>query len=126
MPKETITAKNAPAAIGPYCHGIKCGDMIYTSGQIPLIPETGEMVTEVKPAAQRVLENLLAIVEAGGGKKEDIIKMEIFVRDLGDFAAINEVYSAFFCNHTPTRYLVQVADLPAGALLEAVATAYVG
>ena len=126
MSKEMITAPNAPAAIGPYCHGIKCGDMIYTSGQIPLVPGTGEMVTEVKPAAKRVLENLLAIVEAGGGKKEDIIKMEIFVRDLGDFAAINEVYSEFFGSHRPTRYLVQVADLPAGAVLEAAATAYLG
>lgn len=126
MPKEMITASNAPAAIGPYCHGFKCGDMIYTSGQIPLIPGTGEMVKAVKPATQRVLENLLAIVEAGGGKKEDIIKMEIFVRNLSDFAAINEVYSEFFGSHRPTRYLVQVADLPAGAVLEAVATAYIG
>lgn len=126
MPKEIISAPNAPAAIGPYCHGIKCGDMIYTSGQIPLIPETGEMVLEVKPAAKRVLDNLLAIVEAGGGKKENIIKMEIFVKNLGDFAAINEVYSEFFVTHTPARYLVQVADLPKGAVLEAVATAYIG
>ena len=126
MPKEIITAPNAPAAIGPYCHAIKCGDMIYTSGQIPLVPETGEMVKEVKPAAKRVLDNLLAIVEAGGGKKENIIKMEIFVKDLANFAAINEVYSEFFDTHKPTRYLVQAGDLPAGAVLEAVATAYIG
>lgn len=123
MNKEIITAKNAPAAIGPYCHGIKCGHMIYTSGQIPLTPESGALVEAVKPAAKQVLENLLSIVEAGGGKKEDIIKMEIFVKDLGDFAAINEVYSEFFGDHTPTRYLVKVAGLPAGAALEAVATA---
>lgn len=126
MSKEFITAPNAPAAIGPYCHGIKCGDMLYTSGQIPLVPETGEMVKEIQPAAKQVLDNLLAIVEAGGGKKKNIVKMEIFVRDLGDFAAINEVYSEFFGDLKPTRYLVQVADLPAGAPLEAVATAYLG
>lgn len=125
MSKEIIVAPNAPAAIGPYCHGIKCGSMIYASGQLPLVPETGELIKEVKPAAKRVLENVLAIVEAGGGKKEDIIKMEVFVKNIGDFAAINEVYAEFFGGHKPARYLVQVADLPAGALLEIVGTACV-
>ncbi len=126
MSKQTIVAPNAPAAIGPYCHGMKCGDMIYTSGQIPLVPESGELVTEIKEATKQVLNNLLAIVEAGGGKKEDIIKMEIFVKDLADFGVINEIYSEFFGDHKPTRYLVQAGALPAGALLEGIATAYVG
>lgn len=126
MSKQTIVAPNAPAAIGPYCHGMKCGDMIYTSGQIPLVPESGELVTEIKDATKQVLNNLLAIVEAGGGKKEDIIKMEIFVKDLADFGVINEIYSEFFGDHKPTRYLVQAGALPAGALLEGIATAYVG
>jgi 2-iminobutanoate/2-iminopropanoate deaminase len=123
MSKQTIVAPNAPAAIGPYCHGIKCGDMIYTSGQIPLVPGSGELVTEIKAATKQVLDNLLAIVEAGGGTKEDIIKMEIFVKDLDDFGSINEVYAEFFGDHKPTRYLVQAGNLPAGALLEAIATA---
>lgn len=126
MAKEIIVAPNAPEAIGPYCHGIKCGDMIYTSGQIPLIAESGEMVKEIKAATWQVLNNLLAIVEAGGGTKEDIIKMEIFVEDLSDFGVINQVYADFFGEHKPTRYLVQAGALPAGAMLEGIATAYIG
>lgn len=126
MPATIINAKNAPTAIGPYCHGMKCGDLIFTSGQIPLDPTTGVLETNVRKAAALVLNNLLAIVEEGGGTKESIVKMEIFVRDLSDFDSINEVYSEFFENNKPARYLVQIAKIPKDAVLEAVATAYIG
>lgn len=126
MSYKIIVAEKAPKAIGPYSHGVKCKDMIYTSGQIPLIPETGELETDVKKATLVVLNNLLAIVEAGGGKKEDIAKMEIFVRDLKDFNDINVVYQEFFGDLKPARYLVQVAELPKDSVLEAAATAYIG
>lgn len=126
MSHEIISTNKAPNAIGPYCQGIKCGDTIYTSGQVPFIPETGQIVTEVKAATLQVLDNLLAIIEAGGGNKKSIVKMEIFVSDIGDFKVINEVYAEFFGSHRPTRFLVQAAKLPADAILEAVATAYIG
>ena len=84
------------------------------------------METDVIKAAELVLQNVLAIVEAGGGCKESIVKMELFVRDLADFAAINQVYAAFFGGHKPARYCVQVAALPKNSVLEAAATAYVG
>lgn len=124
MSLKNFNAKKAPEAIGPYSHGVKCGDTIYTSGQIPLYPETGELETDVKKAALLVLNNLLAIVEEGGGTKESIAKMEIFVRDLADFNAINEVYAEFFGENKPVRYLVQIVALPKDAVLEAAATAY--
>ncbi len=126
MAGNVISTDKAPAAIGPYCHGMRCGDLLLTSGQVPFYPETGDLETDVAKAATLVLNNLLAVVEAGGGKKEDIVKMEIFVRDLGDFGIINQAYAEFFGDHKPARYLVQVAALPRDAVLEAAATAYLG
>lgn len=126
MAGVTLNTDKAPAAIGTYCHGKKCGNFIFTSGQIPLYPGTGEAETDVKKAAKLVLENVLAIVEEGGGTKADIVKMEIFVRDLDDFAAINEVYAEFFGENKPARWLVQAARMPGNAVLEAAATAYIG
>ncbi len=126
MAGTILSTDKAPAAIGPYCHGMRCGDFLITSGQVPLYPESGELETDVAKAATLVLNNLLAIVEAGGGRKEDIVKMEIFVRDLADFGTINQAYSEFFGDHKPARYLVQVAALPKDAVLEAAATAYLG
>ena len=125
MSHEIYNAKKAPAAIGPYSHGAKCGGFIFTSGQIPLDPKTGEIEKDVKKATQLVLNNVLAIIEEGGGKKENIIKMEMFVADLKDFGTINEIYAEFFGEVKPVRWLVQAAQLPAGAVLEAAATAYV-
>lgn len=126
MSIEIISSEKAPAAIGPYSHATKCGGFIFTSGQCPFYPGTGEVETDVIKAAELVLQNVLAIVEAGGGCKESIVKMELFVRDLADFAAINQVYTAFFGGHKPARYCVQVAALPKNSVLEAAATAYVG
>lgn len=126
MAGNVISTDKAPAAIGPYCHGMRCGGLLLTSGQVPFYPETGDLETDVAKAATLVLNNLLAVVEAGGGKKEDIVKMEIFVRDLGDFEIINQAYAEFFGDHKPARYLVQVAALPRDAVLEAAATAYLG
>ncbi len=122
---ERIVSECAPKAIGPYSHGIRNGNMIITSGQIPLDPKTNEMVTEIKAATKTVLNNLLSIVEAAGGRKETIAKVDVFVRTLDDFDAINEVYSDFFGENKPARVLVQIANLPAGAKLEAAMTAFV-
>lgn len=85
MSLEILHTPKAPAAIGPYSHGTKCGDFIFTSGQCPFYPETGEVEQDIKKATALALNNVLAIVEAGGGTKESIAKVEIFVRDLADF-----------------------------------------
>lgn len=124
MKLELLKSEHAPKAIGPYSHGTKFGNMIITSGQIPVNPDTGEMVTEIKAATKTVLENLISIVEAAGGSRDTVAKVDVFVKSLDDFNAINEVYADFFGEHKPSRVLVQVGDLPAGALLEAAMTAF--
>ena len=125
MQLETIKSHHAPKAIGPYSHGMRYGDMIITSGQIPVNPDTNEMIMDVKAATKQVLQNLLSIVEAGGGAKDSVAKVEVFVKSLDDFDDINEIYSEFFGNHKPARVLVQVGTLPAGACLEAAMTAFI-
>lgn len=126
MAVEIISTPKAPAAIGPYSHGTKCGNFIFTSGQCPFYPGTGEVERDVKKATALALNNVLAIVEAGGGKKTDIAKVEIFVKDLANFGTINEVYAEFFGDHKPARYCVQAAALPKDVELEIAATAYLG
>ncbi len=126
MAVEIISSPNAPAAIGPYSHGTKCGDFIFTSGQCPFYPGTGEVERDVKKATALALKNVLAVVEAGGGKLTDIAKVEIFVKDLANFGTINEVYAEFFGEHKPARYCVQAAALPKDVELEIATTAYLG
>ena len=126
MSVEILSTPKAPAAIGPYSHGTKCGNMIFTSGQCPFDPVTGAVEPDVAKATKMVLNSVLAIVEAGGGKLTDIAKVEIFVTDLANFALINQIYAEFFGDHKPARYCVQVAALPKGAALEVAATAYLG
>lgn len=126
MAVEIISSPNAPAAIGPYSHGTKCGDFIFTSGQCPFYPGTGEVERDVKKATALALKNVLAVVEAGGGKLTDIAKVEIFVKDLANFGTINEVYAEFFGEHKPARYCVQAAALPKDVELEVAATAFLG
>ena len=123
--KQIIATEKAPAAIGPYSHGVRHGGMIITSGQIPVDPKTHEMVREIKAATLTVLNNLISVVEAGGGDRSTVAKVDVFVRSLSDFDAINQVYSEFFGENKPSRVLVQVADLPDGALLEAAMLAFV-
>lgn len=125
MNLELLMSDHAPKAIGPYSHGTKFGNMIITSGQIPVNPETNEMVMEIKAATKTVLDNLISIVEKAGGSKDTVAKVDVFVKSLDDFDSINEVYAEFFGNHKPARVLVQVGNLPAGALLEAAMTAFV-
>lgn len=126
MEKEIISTKNAPGAIGPYSQAVKVGNMIYTSGQLPLDPETGELVTgDIKKAASRSLLNLKAVLEAAGSSLDKVVKSVVFVKNLDDFAAINEVYAEFFTKNQPARSCVQVAKLPKDALLEIELVAFV-
>ena len=125
MKLEELVSPEASPALGPYCHGRKYGDMIITSGQIPLTKD-GEYVFEIKQATTLVLNNLLSIVEAGGGCRESIARVDVYIKDLKDFGLINEAYKAFFGEHKPTRVGVQVAALPGDVPLEASMIAFAG
>ena len=96
---KTIATENAPAAIGPYVQGVDLGNMIITSGQIPVNPKTGEVPADVAAQARQSLDNVKAIVEAAGLKVGDIVKTTVFVKDLNDFATVNATYEAFFTEH---------------------------
>lgn len=117
----------APAAIGPYVQGIDLGNMVMTSGQIPVNPVTGEVSSDIKEQARQSLDNVKAVVESSGLTVSDIVKMTVFVKDLNDFVAVNEVYGAFFDEHNvanyPARSCVEVARLPkdVGIEIEAIA-----
>lgn len=115
---KVIISEKAPKALGSYSHGFIVNDIIYTSGQIPLVSETNELVSEMKEATNLVLKNLLSIVEAGGGNKNSIAKVDIYVKDLNDFGIFNEEYTKFFGNHKPARVTTEVSNLPANAILE--------
>ncbi len=118
MDKKIIKTDKAPAAIGPYSQGIKIGNLVYTSGQIPINPETKELVTEIKAATKQSLNNIKAILEEAGTSMDKVIKTTVFVKDLNDFAAVNEVYATFFEGEPPARSCVQVAKLPLDAKVE--------
>ena len=113
-----IATNNAPKAIGPYSQAIACGNLLFTSGQIPLDPETGVIVgDEIKAQAERVMKNLAAVLEAAGTDFDHVLKTTCFLADMADFAAFNEVYARYITS-APARSCVAVAALPKGALVE--------
>ena len=118
MKREVINTKNAPGAIGPYSQGIIVGDFVYTSGQIPINPATGVMETDIKVATKQSMENVKAILEAAGTSLEKVVKTSIFLKDLNDFAVVNEIYGTYFTENPPARSCVQVAKLPKDAVIE--------
>lgn len=118
MTKEVINTNNAPEAIGPYSQGVIVGDFVYTSGQIPLNPVTGELVTDIKLATKQSIENIKAILEEAGTSLNNVVKTSIFLKDLNDFEAVNEVYGTYFIENKPARSCVQVAKLPKDAVIE--------
>ena len=120
---KTIAAPNAPAAVGPYCHAKLAGGTLYTSGQLGLIPATGELAQGVEAQAAQDLDNLKAVLEAAGMGLEDVVKTTVFLADMNDFAAINAVYAKYFPGEAPARSCVQVAALPKGGLFEIEAVA---
>ncbi len=120
---KTITAQNAPAAVGPYCHAKLAGNTLYTSGQLGLIPATGELPQGVEAQAAQALENLKAVLAAAGMDCADVVKTTVFLADMGDFAAVNAIYAQYFPGEAPARSCVQAAALPKGALFEIEAVA---
>lgn len=116
---QQIRTAAAPEAIGPYSQAIVHGGLLYTAGQIPLDPASGQMVEGgVTAQAEQVLRNLDAVLDAAGASRDSVIKTTVFLRDLNDFVAVNEVYAAFFGDHRPARSTVQVARLPRDAAVE--------
>jgi 2-iminobutanoate/2-iminopropanoate deaminase len=126
MTKQVITTADAPAAIGPYSQAIRVGNLVFTSGQIPLHPQTGDIVGETAAEqARQVLQNLQAVLQAAGASLQNVVKTTIFLTDLSQFAAVNAVYAEFFPENPPARSTVQVAALPRGVQVEIEAIAIV-
>jgi 2-iminobutanoate/2-iminopropanoate deaminase len=128
MPRQTVTTPDAPKAIGPYAQAVSAtGRMVFCSGQIPLDPKTGEIVGagDVREQTERVMQNLAAVLKAAGATLSHVTKTTIFLTDLQDFAAVNEVYARHVGADPPARATVQVAGLPRGASVEIEAIAVV-
>ena len=113
----------APAAIGPYSQAIQAGDLLMTSGQLGVDPATGELAEGVQAQTEQSLKNVGAILEASGFKKTDVVKTTVFIKNMNDFAAVNQIYAAFFGDHKPARSCVEVARLPKDGLVEIEVTA---
>ncbi len=117
--KEIISTENAPGAIGPYSQAVKTNGLVFCSGQIPIDVATGEFVSEtVAEQTEQVLKNLSAVLEAAGTSLNNVVKTTVFLMDMADFAAMNEVYAKYFSENKPARATVQAAGLPRGARVE--------
>lgn len=116
---EVVSTENAPGAIGPYSQAIKTGNLVFCSGQIPIDPKTGEFVAgDVAEQTEQVLVNLRAVLEAAGASLGDVVKTTVFLADMGEFTAMNDVYSKHFVENKPARATVQAARLPRDARVE--------
>jgi 2-iminobutanoate/2-iminopropanoate deaminase len=116
--KRPIQTNRAPAAIGPYSQGVAQGNLLFTSGQIPMTPAGELVVDDIRSAARQCLDNVVAVLAAGGATAADVLKVTIFLTDMGNFAAVNEVYADAFSAPYPARSCVQVAGLPRGVPIE--------
>lgn len=122
--KKVISTEKAPAAIGPYSQAIQTGNMVFTSGVIPIVPESGELVTgDAAEQAEQAFKNLTNLLEAAGTSMDNVIKTVVFIKNMDDFGAINEVYAKYFPAPYPARSCVEVARLPKDVLIEVEAVA---
>jgi len=123
--KRVIQTEEAPKAIGPYSQAIQAGSFLFLSGQIPIDPKTGELVKEdIRQQTQQVLENMRGVLESQSLKMEDVVKVTIFLKDMGSFTQVNDVYSTYFPSSPPARSTVEVARLPRDADIEIEAVAF--
>ena len=119
MPRESINTARAPAAIGPYSQAVRRGDSVYLSGQIPLDPNSGLLIEgDIDAQARRAFDNLKAVCEAAGGSLDDVVRLGLYLTDLGQFAAVNAVMADYFDAPYPARSTIGVASLPRGAEFE--------
>jgi len=124
--REPIKTSDAPAALGPYSQAIKVGDFVYTSGQVAIDPATGELIGGgIAEQTERVLKNVAAVLEAAGSSLDQVVKTLVFLADMDDFSAMNEVYGKFFTAAPPARSTVQAARLPKDARIEIEAVALI-
>ena len=125
MPREIIKTNRAPAAIGAYSQAVRAGDFVFVSGQIPLNPETGEIVfADIKEQTERILVNIRNILQEAGMDLDDVIKTTVYLMLMDDFSRVNEVYGRFFGENPPARAVVEVARLPKDVAIEIEAVAY--
>ncbi|RLC82406.1 MAG: reactive intermediate/imine deaminase [Chloroflexi bacterium] len=125
MLREAISTSKAPAAIGPYSQAIRAGNLVFTAGQLGINPNTGELEEGIEAQTRQALLNLKAILEAAGTSLENVVKTGVFLKDIGDFPAMNAVYAEFFPHSPPARTTLQAAELPKGALVEIEAIAVI-
>ena len=118
MAKEVIHTDKAPAAVGPYIQAAKVGGMVYCSGQLGLIPETGALPDGIEAQAHQAMKNVGAVLEAAGSSYEKVVKTTIFLADINDFAVVNQIYESYFEGSYPARSCVEAAKLPKGGLVE--------
>ena len=117
--KKIISTPKAPAAIGPYSQAIEVNGLLYTSGVIPIVPSTGELVEgDIEAQAEQAIGNLAALIEAAGAKIENTIKTTVFIKNMDDFTKVNEIYAKYFTTDFPARSCVEVARLPKDVLIE--------
>ncbi len=119
MQRDTITTDKAPAAVGPYSQAVRVGDFVFTAGQVPLDPVSGQMVEgDIESQTRQVLINLAAVLEAAGTSLANVVKTTVFLADMGEFQAMNRVFAEYFPDKPPARSAIQAAALPLGARVE--------
>ena len=122
--KECISSDKAPAAVGPYSHAVRCGNLVYTSGQIAIDPATGAMVeNDISSQTEQCIKNLESVLQAAGCSLSDIIKSTVFITNMADFEIVNKIYASFFSGNFPARSVVEARSLPKNALIEIEAVA---
>lgn len=121
---KVIQTQKAPAAVGPYSQAIEVNGLIFTSGQLPIIPESGELINDdIKKATARSLENIKEILQVAGSSLDKVVKVNIFLKNMNDFSSVNEVYSKYFTTNKPARSCVEVSKLPKDGIIEIEAVA---
>jgi len=123
MKRDVISTDKAPAAVGPYVQAIRTGDLLFASGQLGLIPESGQLPEGIEAQTRQALANVNAVLEEAGFTRKDVVKTTVFLSDIGNFALVNEIYGEFFGDSRPARSCVEVSALPKGGLVEIEITA---
>ncbi len=116
--KESINVKGAPAAVGPYVHAVRTGELIFLSGQLGLNPQTGELPEEIEAQTRQSLENIKTVLEGCGSDLDHVVKTSIFLANIEDFGKVNEIYAEYFAGEVPARSCVEAANLPKAGLVE--------
>ena len=123
MKRDVISTDKAPAAVGPYVQAVRAGDFLFASGQLGLIPESGQLPEGIEAQTRQALANVNAVLEEAGFTRKDVVKTTVFLSDIGNFALVNEIYGEFFGDSKPARSCVEVSALPKGGLVEIEITA---